>query len=101
MNSVYDREWWYTRYWRATIAWMYIIICMFDFVIAPIAHDWFGWYANLMHTDHFIEGWKPLTLGAGGLFHISMGGILGVSSWSRGKEKIKEMETEVLTKIQE
>ena len=42
--------------------------------------------------------WEPLTLGQGGLYHLSMGAILGVSSWSRGQEKMKQME--VLTNNQ-
>jgi len=33
------------------------------------------------------HAWTPLTLQAGGLFHAAMGAILGIGSWTRGKEK--------------
>ena len=32
--------------------------------------------------------WNPLTLQGGGLFHISMGAVLGVAAWTRGQEKL-------------
>ncbi len=33
------------------------------------------------------HAWIPLTLQAGGFFHIAMGGMIGVGSWTRGREK--------------
>ena len=88
VDNVYSLEPAYTRYWRASIAWSYIIICLFDFVIGPLFYVWYA-----VHTgDKGFGGWAPLTLGQGGLYHLSMGAILGVSSWSRGQEKIKQME---------
>jgi hypothetical protein len=88
IQKVYDKEPAYTRYWRASIAWSYILVCLFDFVIGPIFYVWYA-----VHTgDKTFGEWQPLTLGQGGLYHLSMGAILGVSSWSRGQEKIKQME---------
>lgn len=80
-----QKENWINNKWRPAIGWLYITICVFDFIIGPIF--WTVW------QGYFVSGvvaqqWAPLTLGAGGLFHMSMGAILGVTSWSRGKEKI-------------
>jgi hypothetical protein len=36
--------------------------------------------------------WVPLTLQGGGLYHISMGAILGIAAWTRGKEKVASIE---------
>ena len=88
LKGVYETEWWYTRYWRATLAWAYVLICLFDFIIGPIFYVWYSIYT---HSDVFGK-WEPLTLSNAGVFHISMGAILGVSSWSRGQEKIKQMD---------
>jgi len=37
--------------------------------------------------------WLPLTLQQGGFYHLSMGAIIGVATWSRGQEKIKRILT--------
>jgi hypothetical protein len=36
--------------------------------------------------------WVPLTLQGGGMYHIAMGAILGISAFTRGKEKVAEIE---------
>ena len=38
-------------------------------------------------NDAFRQ-WAPITLQGGGLFHVAMGAVLGVSAWSRGQEKM-------------
>jgi len=88
LQAAYNKESWYTRYWRATLAWAYVIICLFDFVIGPIFYVWYA----MKTGDHTFGEWQSLTLQNAGMFHISMGAILGVSSWSRGQEKLKQME---------
>lgn len=90
VQKVYDAEPAYTRYWRASIAWMYIAVCLFDFVIGPV---FYAWYAYETKDIAKFGEWKTLTLGDGGIFHLSMGAILGVSSWSRGQEKMKQMDS--------
>lgn len=92
IQAAYNQEGWYTRYWRATLAWVYVVICLFDFVIGPIFYVWYAIYTK----DTTFGEWQPLTLSNAGVFHLSMGAILGVSSWSRGQEKLKQME--ILTK---
>jgi hypothetical protein len=61
-------------------------ICIFDFVIFPV-----GWSATLAGIHQTVTEWQPLTLQGGGLFHMSMGAILGVAAWSRGQEKMTAM----------
>jgi len=41
---------------------------------------------KISSQESYIQ-WNPLTLQAGGFFHIAMGGVLGIGSWTRGKEK--------------
>ena len=73
------------------MAWQYLIICLFDFMIAPIFLAWFQWKTSIPYTT-----WVPLTLQGGGLYHLSMGAIVGVTSWSKTKEKIAAITPEVL-----
>lgn len=40
------------------------------------------------YKGNVTEAWSPLTLQGAGLFHLAMGGILGVTAWSRGQEKM-------------
>ena len=77
-------EHWTNSKWRPMMGWVYIAICLFDFILFPIA-----W--TLLQT--MIRGastiqWMPLTLQGGGLLHISFGAIVGVSTYGRTKEKL-------------
>jgi hypothetical protein len=78
-------EEWFTAKWRPAMAWMYLSVCIFDFVIGPFFYAWFAWY-----TKDFADfgQWKPLTLEGGGLFHVAMGAVLGVTAWGRTQEKL-------------
>mgnify|MGYP003327834405 CR=1 FL=1 len=69
--------------WRPLMAWNYAIIVLFDFMLAPIG---LGIYTAVTKQP-YIQ-WQPLTIQGGGLFHIAMGAVIGVSAWSRGQEKI-------------
>lgn len=62
----------------------YFIICMFDFMVAPIG---LTTYTAIRDIDYIV--WHPLTLEGGGLYHISMGAILGITAWTRGQEKVE------------
>lgn len=72
--------------WRPAMGWMYMGICIFDFVIFPIL-----WSVGLALLKMPVTQWSPITLQGAGLFHMSMGAILGVAAWSRGQEKITAM----------
>lgn len=86
-QTPWDHEAWLKSRWRPLMAYVYMIICVFDFVIAPLTRIWLSIYTN---TD--LVPWQSLTLSEGGLFHLSMGAILGVAAWTRGQEKIRRVE---------
>lgn len=66
------------------MAWSYMVICVFDFIIAPILWS----ILQASYKGNITEAWQPLTLQGAGLFHLAMGAILGVTAWSRGQEKM-------------
>lgn len=97
-----------TAFWRPFVAYVYLLICLFDFILMPTYVeqtkkdvDLVAFYANIQiykdqpdalqaiinKTDPRPKRWEPITLQGGGMFHIAMGGILGAAAWTRGKEK--------------
>ena len=64
------------------MAWMYAAINIFDFVIAPTL-----WGILQQKSGLPLVEWLPLTLQGGGMFHLAMGGVIGVTAYTRGKEK--------------
>lgn len=79
-------EHWIEKYWRPAMAWQYMVVCVFDFILGPIMNAWLAAYKNIPYTP-----WKSMTLDNSGLYHLAMGAIIGVAAWSRGKEKIQRM----------
>ncbi len=79
-----NKETWFVKRWRPAMAWSYMLICLFDFIVAPIL--WSMLQAS--QKGNVTEAWTPLTLQGAGLFHLAMGAILGVTAWSRGQEKM-------------
>lgn len=77
------RETWIDNRWRPAMGWMYFAVCITDFILFPILQPLFQSMIGMGVTP-----WKPLTLENGGLFHMAMGAIVGVTAWSRGKEKM-------------
>lgn len=74
------------------MAWQYMMVCLFDFILAPLVLMIFSYVTNTGYI-----AWEPLTLKMSGYYHMAMGAIIGVSAWTRGLEKIKTVE-EVPTK---
>jgi hypothetical protein len=64
------------------MAWSYLVICVFDFIIGPIMNAIIAYM-----TDTTYHEWNPLTLRGGGLYHMAMAAIVGLATWSRGTEK--------------
>jgi hypothetical protein len=95
MDPKEERSWFY-KSWRPAVAWAYLFLCLFDFFVAPIMLGAFCYFTGVPYIP-----WEPLTIKGGSALHISMGGIAGVSAWSRGKEKIVSMEIESSTKMAE
>lgn len=78
------KEDWMNSKWRPACGWMYIVVCLFDFIIAPVL--WSIMQA-VFHGGVNIQ-WQPLTLQGAGLFHVAMGAIIGVSAYGRTQEKL-------------
>jgi hypothetical protein len=82
--KAHSKEDWMNSKWRPAMGWMYMLVCITDFIIFPIL------WSVLQAVDHgsVTSQWQPLTLQGAGLFHVAMGAIVGVTAWSRGQEKL-------------
>jgi hypothetical protein len=78
------KEDWMNSKWRPMMGWMYMCVCLFDFVFAPIL---WSLTQSLFHGAVNVQ-WQPLTLQGAGLFHISMGAVLGIAAYGRTQEKL-------------
>lgn len=87
---------WMTRTWRPATAFVYTITCAFDFIVMPILWSLLQFYSN---NGEVSTQWNPITLYGAGFYHIAMGAVLGISAWSRGREKIEKMHQELELKI--
>ena len=96
-----NTERWFVKYWRPAAAWIYLLICLFDFVLMPLyvsktnhtmdeivtvsmrlrPEDQLNALINLSRKNN----WQPLTLAESGMFHVAFGAILGVAAWTRGR----------------
>jgi hypothetical protein len=82
--SAKKNEDWMNTKWRPAMGWMYMLVCIMDFVIFPIL-----WSLIQVHGDGKVESqWVPITLQGAGLFHIAMGAILGIAAYGRTQEKM-------------
>ena len=84
-ESEKKKEDWMNSKWRPMMGWMYMVVCIFDFVMAPIL--WTSIQA-LFHGGINTQ-WQPITLQGGGLFHVAMGAVIGISAYGRTKEKLE------------
>jgi len=73
--------------WRPMMAVMYMSVCAFDFIVAPILFTIVQFWETQAANDAFRQ-WMPLTLQGGGLFHMAMGAVLGISAYGRTQEKL-------------
>ena len=83
-DSEKKKEDWMNSKWRPMMGWMYMIVCMCDFVVFPVL--WSLLHA-VLHTANMAQ-WNPLTLQGAGLFHIAMGAVLGIAAFGRTQEKL-------------
>lgn len=83
-------ESWFTGYWRPAMAWQYFAVCIFDFIIAPVLHE-FG--QEMAHQT--LTQWDPITLHGAAIYHMAMAGIIGVYAYGRSKEKIAQISATV------
>jgi hypothetical protein len=83
-ESEKKKEDWMNSKWRPMMGWMYMVVCSFDFVIAPIL-----WSLLQSISQGSVQTqWQPLTLQGAGLFHIAMGAVLGIAAYGRTQEKL-------------
>jgi hypothetical protein len=81
---------WLRTHWRPMMAVVYMIIILFDFVVAPILWS----LIQVWGSGSVALQWTPLTLIAGGVFHAAMGAVLGISAFTRGQEKIQRIKAD-------
>jgi len=75
---------WINKKWRPVMGWMYMVVCMCDFVMFPIM------WSLLQALSHgqVTSQWQPVTLQGAGLFHVAMGAVLGIAAYGRTQEKL-------------
>jgi len=83
-ESEKKKEDWMNSKWRPMMGWMYMGVCIFDFVVAPVL---WSLTQAMFHGGVNVQ-WQPLTLQGAGLFHISMGAVLGLAAYGRTQEKL-------------
>ena len=76
---------WINKKWRPLMGYTYMLTCICDFILFPILWSLLQAYSKGQVTSQ----WQPVTLMGAGLFHVSMGAILGVTAFMRSKEKIE------------
>ena len=82
--SEQKKEDWMNSKWRPMMGWMYMLVCVCDFVIFPVL-----WSLVQTIGDGRVETqWMPITLQGAGLFHIAMGAVLGIAAMGRTQEKM-------------
>jgi hypothetical protein len=83
-ESAKKNEDWMNSKWRPMMGWMYMLVCMCDFVVFPVL---WSLLQAVMHVATITQ-WNPLTLQGAGLFHIAMGAVLGIAAFGRTQEKL-------------
>lgn len=77
---------WINTKWRPAMGWIYLLVCLCDFVIFPILWS----VLQAMSSGQVNSQWGPLSIQGGGLFHISMGAVIGVAAYGRTQEKLAD-----------
>jgi hypothetical protein len=86
MSSVSEqkKEDWMNTKWRPMMGWMYMVVCIADFVVFPVLWS----LVQALHGGRVETQWSPITLNGAGLFHMAMGAILGIAVYGRTQEKL-------------
>lgn len=80
---------WMQKKWRPMMAMMYMSVCVFDFIVAPMLWALVQFWETQAANDAFRQ-WEPLTLQGAGLFHMAMGAVLGITAYGRTQEKLSD-----------
>lgn len=79
-----EGEDWVNRKWRPAMGWMYMAVCITDFILFPVLWS----ILQALSKGQVTSQWQPLTLQGAGLFHLAMGAVLGIAVYGRTKEKL-------------
>jgi hypothetical protein len=82
-ESAKQDEHWAKSYWRPAMGWLYMLICLVDFVVFPAISMFLPIVTKLPYV-----AWVSLSLSNGGLIHMAFGAILGVAAYGRTQEKV-------------
>lgn len=95
--------------WRHVAAYVYLVICIFDFVAMPVLYELRNPHTSDAETIRLAlkvdplaqvqtiqilkneRTWSPLTTAGNGVFHVSFGAILGAAAFTRGREKVEHI----------
>jgi hypothetical protein len=83
-ESAKKNEDWMNSKWRPAMGWMYMLVCMADFVLFPVLWS----LVQVVGGGEVKTQWSPITLQGAGLFHMAMGAILGIAAYGRTQEKL-------------
>jgi hypothetical protein len=81
-------EGWVKSMWRPAMGWLYMLICLMDFVIFPAIAMFMPVMLKGIGITMQYAAWQSLTLSNGGLIHMAFGAILGVAAYGRTQEKV-------------
>jgi hypothetical protein len=84
--SEQKKEDWMNTKWRPMMGWMYMVVCIADFVLFPVLWS----LVQALHGGRVETQWSPITLNGAGLFHMAMGAILGIAAYGRTQEKLND-----------
>ncbi len=77
------KEDWMNTKWRPMMGWIYMATCVTDFILFPVL-----WSILQAALKQPVTAWQPITLQGAGLFHLSMGAIIGIAAFGRTQEKL-------------
>lgn len=80
-----DNKEWVNSKWRPAMGWMYMVVCITDFIIFPVLWS----ILQAIYNGKVEAQYQPMTLMGAGLFHIAMGTVLGIAVYGRTKEKLE------------
>ena len=98
-QSKKEDEHWVKAFWRPAMGWLYMLICAFDFIIAPVLSMLMPIFLKSLGANTVTYAqWQSLTLSNGGLIHLAFGAILGISAYGRTQEKTSAASAAATTK---
>ena len=87
-SAMKESEHWVKAYWRPAMGWLYMLICLCDFVVFPAVAMFLPVFFKGIGVQLAYSAWVSLTLSNGGLIHMAFGAILGVAAYGRTQEKV-------------